>query len=79
LEWCKDLITKRIRRSHWLFFVLSTVGLILSLVGVAMWRGEQQVNAENFRLTFSLSILGVVIFGVLLTVAALYLRRWTKR
>jgi hypothetical protein len=40
-----------------------------------MWRGEQQVDAENFRLAFSLSILGVVIFGVLLTVAVLYLRR----
>jgi hypothetical protein len=39
-----------------------------------MWRGEQQVDAENFRLAFALSILGAVIFGVLLIVAALYLR-----
>jgi Tfp pilus assembly protein PilN len=56
-------------------FVLLVAGLILSLVGVVVWRGEQQVDAENFRLAFSLSMLGAVIFGVLLIVAVLYLRR----
>jgi len=43
-----------------------------------MWRGEQQVDAEKFQLAFSLSILGTVIFGVLLIGAVLYLRRGMK-
>ena len=52
----------------------------MSLVGVAVWRGEQyQVDAGSFRLIFSLSILGTVIFGVVLIAAALYLRRWMRR
>ena len=72
------MISDRIRARRWLFFVLSTAGLILSLVGVAMWRGEQQVDAEKFQLAFSLSILGTVIFGVLLIGAVLYLRRGMK-
>jgi hypothetical protein len=45
-----------------------------------MSRGEQtQVNPENFRLVFSLSMLGSVIFGVLLILAALHLRKWMRR
>jgi hypothetical protein len=80
LELCIDLIANRIKTRHWLLFILLTAGLILSLVGLALWRGEQnQVNAENFRLVFSLSILGSVIFGVLLVVGALYLRSLMKR
>jgi uncharacterized membrane protein len=60
--------------------ILLIVGLILSLIGLTMWvamsRGEQtQVNPEDFRLVFSLSILGSVVFSVLLIVAALRLRK----
>jgi len=78
-----DLITNRIRTRHWLLFVLLTAGLILSLVGLAAWlafsRGEQQVNPEYFQAIYGLSILGSVIFSVLLIVAAFRLRKWMKR
>jgi len=56
----------------------------LSLVGLAVWialsRGEQdQVNPENFQLVFSLSMLGSVIFSVLLAVGVLYIRGKIRR
>ena len=72
------MISDRIRAHRWLFFFLSISGLILGLVGLAMWRGEQQVDAEKFQLAFSLSILGTVIFGVLLIVAVFYLKRGVR-
>jgi uncharacterized membrane protein len=80
----KEVITSKIRTWQWLLFILLTVGLILSLIGLTMWvavsRGEQtQVNPENFRLVFSVSMLGSVIFSVLLIVAALRLRKWMRR
>jgi uncharacterized membrane protein len=78
-----DLITNRIKTRHLLVFVLLTAVLILSLVGLAVWlaysRGEQQVNPEYFQAIFSLSMLGSVVFGVLLIVAALRLRKWMRR
>jgi uncharacterized membrane protein len=77
-----DLITNRIKTRYWLLFVLLTTGLILSLVGLAVWfaysRGEQQVNPEYFQSIYRLSMLGSVVFTVLLVIGALYLRRWTR-
>jgi TctA family transporter len=73
-----ELISDRIRARDWFFLVLSIAGLVLSLVGIVIWRGEQQIDVEKFQLAFSLSILGTVIFGVLLIGAVLYLRREIK-
>jgi uncharacterized membrane protein len=78
-----DLITNRIKTRHLLLFVVLTAGLILSLVGLAVWlaysRGEQQVNPEYFQAIFSLSMLGSVVFTVLLIIWAFYLKKWTRR
>ena len=68
-----------IRKRHLLVFVLVVVGLVLSLVGVALFRGEQYVEAEWFRLVFYVSVLGSVVFAVLLAIGIAYLRKWRKR
>jgi TRAP-type C4-dicarboxylate transport system permease small subunit len=74
-----DLITNRIKTRQWLVFVLLTVGLILSLILLAYFGGEQQVNPEYFQRMFTLSMLGSVVFAVLLIVGAFYLRKWARR
>jgi len=68
-----------VRKRRLLVFVLLVVGLVLSLVGVALFRGEQYVEAESFRLIFYFSVLGSVVFAVLLAIGIIYLRRWKKR
>jgi uncharacterized membrane protein len=73
-----DLITNRIKTRHWLVFVLLTVGLILSLVLLAYFGGEQQVNPEYFQAVFRLSILGSVVFAVLLIIGVFYLRKQAR-
>jgi uncharacterized membrane protein len=78
------MITNKIGTRQWLLFIFLVSGLTLSLVGLAVWialsRGEQnQVNPENFQLVFSLSMLGSVIFSVLLAVGVLYIRGKIRR
>jgi len=52
------------------------VGFVLSLIGLALSRGEQyHVVAEEFRSVFYLSIFGTIIFGTSLIVGIMYLRR----
>ena len=68
-----------VRKRHFLVFVLLVVGSVLSLVGVALFRGEQHVEAEWFRLVFYVSVLGSVVFAVFLAIGMLYLRKWRKR
>jgi predicted transporter len=55
------------------------MGLILSLVWLAYFGGEQQVNPEYFQTMFTLSMLGSVVFAVLLIIGAFYLRKWARR
>lgn len=70
------MITNKIKTRHWSLFILFVVGLVLSLIGLALSRGEQyHVVAEEFRPVFYLSILGTIIFGVSLIIGIRHLRR----
>jgi len=68
-----------VKKRHLLVFVLLGVGLVLSLVGVALFRGEQHVETELFRLIFYVSLLGSVVFAVLLAIGITYLKKWRNR
>ena len=68
-----------VKKRHLLVFVLLVVGLVLSLVGVALFRGEQHVETESFRLIFYVSVLGSVVFAVLVAISITYLKKWKKR
>ena len=73
------MITNKIKTRHWLLFILLVVGLVLSLIGLALSRGEQyHVVAEDFRSIFYLSVFGTIIFAISLTISIMYLRRWLK-
>jgi hypothetical protein len=67
------VITNKIPRRQLILFFLLTIGLAISLIEIALWRGEQKVNPENFWNIFRLSLLGTVILGALLVMGALYL------
>ena len=70
------MIKSKIRTRDWFLFILLVVGLVLSLVGLALSRGEQyHVVAEEFRPVFYLSIFGTIIFGTSLIIGIRYLRR----
>jgi len=63
------MITSKIKTRHWLLFILVVVGLVLSLIGLALSFGEQyHVVPEEFRLVFYLSVFGTIIFGILLII-----------
>jgi len=68
-----------VKKRHLLVFILLVVGLVLSLVGVALFRGEQYVETESFRLIFYVSVLGSVVFAVLVAISITYLKKWKKR
>ena len=68
-----------VKKRHLLVFILLVVGLVLSLVGVALFRGEQHVETESFRLIFYVSVLGSVVFAVLVAISITYLKKWKKR
>jgi len=73
------MITSKIKARHWFLFVLLAVGLVLSLIGLALSIGEQYyVVAEEFRLVFYLSVFGTVVFAVLLMIGVTYLQRWRR-
>jgi len=70
------MITDKIEKRHWVVFFLLALGLISSLVGVALFRGEQyQVVAEEFRWVFYISVLGTIIFAILLVIGVIYLKK----
>jgi len=70
------MITNKIKTRHWFLFILLVVGLVLSLIGLALSRGEQyHVVAEEFRPVFYLSIFGTIIFGTSLMIGIRYLRK----
>jgi hypothetical protein len=79
LDCAHRLITNRIKKRQWLLFVFLTTGLILSLVGLAVWRGEQQVNPGYFQSMYILSMVGSVVFTALLVIGILYMSGWTRR
>jgi hypothetical protein len=41
------MITSRIKKRHLFFFILLAVGLVLSLTGIAFFRGEQSPSIEE--------------------------------
>ncbi|MEM3699307.1 MAG: hypothetical protein QXL57_00335 [Candidatus Bathyarchaeia archaeon] len=69
------MIANKVKKRHLLLFSFLMVGLILFLIGIALFRSEQNPAPEEFRLIFYLSILGTVIFAVLLVVGIMYLGR----
>jgi len=70
------MITSKIKTRHWFLFILLVTGLVLSLIGLALFRGEQyHVVAEEFLSVFYLSIFGTIIFGISLIIGIAYLRR----
>jgi len=70
------MITNKIKTRNWFLFNLVVVGLVLSLIGLALFKGEQyHVVAEEFRSVFCLSIFGTIIFGISLMIGIMYLRR----
>jgi len=73
------MFTGDVKKRHLLIFILLGVGLVLSLVGVALFRGEQYVETESFHLIFYVSVLGSVVFAVLLAISITLLRKWKKR
>lgn len=77
-DWGRKMFVGGVSRRRLLVFVLLVVGLVLSLVGVALFRGEQHVEAEWFRLIFYVSVLGSVVFAVFLAIGIIYLRKWRK-
>jgi len=69
------MITSKIKTRYWFLFVLSVVGLVLSLTCLALYRGEQYVVAEEFRLIYYLSVFGTIVFGILLIIGITFLER----
>ena len=72
------MIRGKIKKRHLLFFILLVIGLILSLISVALYMGEQHPEIETFRLVFYLSVFGTIVFAVLLVIAIMYLPRWRR-
>jgi len=73
------MITSRIKKRHLFFFILLTFCLILSLIGIALFRGEQSPPTEEFRLVFYFSIFGTITFAILLAIGIIYLKKWYKQ
>jgi len=70
------MLTNKIKTRHWFLFILLVVGLVLSLIGLALSRGEQyHVVPEEFRSVFYLSVLGTIGLGISLIVGIMFLRR----
>jgi len=72
------MITGKIKKRHLLLFILLVIGLVLSLIGIAFYRGEQYPEIETFRLVFYLSVLGTIVFAILLIIGTTYLLRWRR-
>jgi hypothetical protein len=70
------MITNKIKNRHLFLFILIVTGLVLSLIGLALFRGEQyHVVAEEFLSVFYFSIFGTIIFGISFIIGIAYLRR----
>jgi len=72
----KKCLQTKSKTRHWFIFILLVVGIVFSIIGLALSRGEQyHVVPEEFRLVFYLSVLGTIVFGISLIVGIMYLRR----
>lgn len=69
------MITGKIKKRYLLLFTLLVSGLVLSSIGIALFRGEQNPDVEAFRLAFQFSVLGTIVFSILLIVGIAYLSR----
>ena len=70
-------ITSKIKTRHWFLFILLMVALVLFLVALALFMGEQYpVVAEEFRSVFRLSML---ISVILLIIGIKLFGRWRRR
>jgi len=67
------MITIKIKKRHLLLFILVVIGFVLSLIGVALYRGEQHPEVETFRLVFYFSLFGTIVFAILLAIGITYL------
>jgi len=74
----RKMITSKIKKRHLLLFTLLVIGLVLSLIGIAFYRGEQYPEVETFRLVFYFSIFGTIVFAILLAIGIAYLPRWGR-
>lgn len=70
------MITSKIEKRRLLLFILLVVGLLLSLIGLAVSLGEQHPAVERFRWVFYLSVFGTIIFAVLLALGLVYLKKY---
>jgi hypothetical protein len=69
------MIASGIKKRHLLLFILLAIGLILSLIGIALFRGEQTPSIEEFRLVFYTSIFATIIFAILLAIEIVHLKK----
>jgi len=74
----RKMITSKIKKRHLLLFTLLVIGLVLSLIGIAFYRGEQYPEIETFRSVFYLSVFGAIVFTILLVIGTTYLLRWGR-
>jgi uncharacterized membrane protein len=74
----EKMITSKIKKRHLLLFILAVIGLILSLISIALYMGEQYPEIEKFRLVFYFSIFGSIVSAILLAIAVVYLPKWRK-
>jgi len=75
----RKMITSKIKKRDLLLLILIVIGLILSLISVALYMGEQYPEIETFRLVFYFSIFGSIVFAILLAIAIMYLPKWRKK
>ncbi len=68
------MITNKIKARHWFLLSLFVAALILLLISLALYMGEQyNVVAEEFQSVFTLSM---VLSAVLLIAGIIYLERY---
>lgn len=72
------MISNKVKKRHLILFILLVIVFVLSLVGVALYSGEQHPEPETFRLVFYLSVLGAIVFGISLIIGITYLLRLRK-
>jgi len=63
----------KIKKQHLFFFILLMVDLILSLIGIVLFRVEQSPPIKNFLISH-LSMFRTI-FAILLTISIIYLKR----
>lgn len=71
------MITDKIKARHWFLLIVLVAALILLLISLALYMGEQyNVVAEEFQSVFTFSM---VLSAVLLIAGIIYLERYRER